>query len=85
MLFLTLGFAFVLGLGDLRASLTSAELLWLSGAALSALLGSLAFMCSWPDYAWHRHKFRGHEVFHVGTLGVFAGLYMCMFSLVRRM
>ena len=83
--FLSQGWACMLAYGAIRTALTPVEWRMLLCAGLSCTAGVASYVLQWPKYEWHSHKFAAHEVFHLGTMGMFAGFSALMLSLVRRM
>mmetsp|Transcript_58154 Transcript_58154/g.159606 ORF Transcript_58154/g.159606 Transcript_58154/m.159606 type:complete len:150 (+) Transcript_58154:109-558(+) len=80
--FLLQGWACILGYPIIRAVLSPAQWAIMFGGGLSFTLGVLAYVLQWPDFAWHRDRFRAHEAFHLGTIGGFGCFSLLMRSLL---
>jgi hemolysin III len=83
--FLSQGWACMLGAKPMREAITSKEWRLLLSGGLSITAGVAAYIAQWPDFRWHRKKFRAHDAFHLSTMGMFACFYCAMDSLMRRL
>lgn len=83
--FLSQGWACMLGAGEMRAAVTPAEWRFVLYGGVTISAGVLAYVSQWPNFKWHRKKFRAHEAFHLATIGMFACFYCAMDSLVQRL
>jgi len=82
--FLSQGWACILAYRAIRATATVTEWRLLIGGGLSVSAGVVAYVTQWPKYQWHKKKFAAHELFHLGTMGMFGCFFALMYSLLRR-
>mmetsp|Transcript_130330 Transcript_130330/g.236926 ORF Transcript_130330/g.236926 Transcript_130330/m.236926 type:complete len:260 (+) Transcript_130330:58-837(+) len=83
--FLAQGWACMLGARPMREAVTPSEWRLVLAGGLAITAGVAAYTSQWPDFSWHRSKFRAHEAFHLSTVSMFACFYCAMDSLVRRL
>jgi len=82
--FLLQGWACILGYPLIRAALTAQQLMWMFGGGLCFTLGVTAYVFQWPDFHWHRDRFRAHEAFHLSTIAGFSCFAVLLRSLILR-
>lgn len=82
--FLLQGWACIIGYPSLRAALTTTQWMWLLGGGMCFTLGVIAYVFQWPDFRWHRDRFRAHEAFHLSTIAGFGCFSVLMRSLILK-
>jgi len=80
--FLAQGWACIIGAPIIREVLTPVQWTIMLSGGICFTLGVFAYVMQWPDFAWHRDRFRAHEVFHLGTVGGFGCFTLLMRSLL---